>query len=69
MSSIACLKHLRSAIFKEQAALVAMDPVYCDFIIKLLCYQTGKVLSRPKMNLLTGKILLHRAWSFRAFMS
>ena len=27
MSSIACLKHLRSAIFKEQAALVAMDPV------------------------------------------
>ena len=42
MSSIACLKHLRSAIFKEQAALVAMDTVYCDFIIKLLCYQTGK---------------------------
>ena len=42
MPSIACLKRLRSAIFKEQVALVAMDAVYCDFIVKLLRYQTGK---------------------------
>ena len=42
MSPITCMQNLRSAIFKEQAALVAMDNVYCDFIIKLLCYQTGK---------------------------
>lgn len=42
MPSIACLNHLRSAVFKEQASLVAMDNVYCDFIVKLLCYQTGK---------------------------
>lgn len=42
MSSVVCLDHLRSAIFKEQATLVAMDKVYCDFIVKLLNYQTGK---------------------------
>ena len=42
MPSIACLNYLRSAIFKEQASLVAMDKVYCDFIVKLLRYQTGK---------------------------
>lgn len=36
------LDELRDAIFKEQVALSAMDKLYCEFIVKMLNYQTGK---------------------------
>lgn len=36
------LQDLRDAIFKEQAALAIMDKLYCDFIVKMLDYQTGR---------------------------
>jgi hypothetical protein len=35
-------KALREAIFKEQVALAMMDKLYCEFIVKMLHYQTGK---------------------------
>jgi len=36
------LQALRDAIFNEQAALVVMDKLYCEFVVKMLNYQTGK---------------------------
>lgn len=36
------LEELRDAIFREQVALSAMDKLYCEFIVKMLNYQTGK---------------------------
>ncbi len=36
------LESLRDAIFREQAALTVMDQLYCDFVVKMLNYQTGK---------------------------
>jgi hypothetical protein len=36
------IQALRNAISNEQAALVVMDKLYCDFVVKMLNYQTGK---------------------------
>ena len=36
------IQNLRDAIFKEQAALTVMDKLYCEFVVKMLNYQTGK---------------------------
>ena len=35
------LKDLRGAVVKEQQALAAMDKLYCEFVVKMLQYQTG----------------------------
>ncbi len=32
---------LLNAVFKEQAALVVMDKLYYNFVVKMLSYQTG----------------------------
>jgi hypothetical protein len=42
MPSLPPLQNLRDAIFQEQAALAIMDKLYCEFIVKMLHYQTGK---------------------------
>ncbi len=42
MPSNTPIQNLRDAIFKEQAALTIMDTLYCEFIVKMLNYQTGK---------------------------
>jgi hypothetical protein len=36
------MQNLRDAVFKEQAALAVMDKLGCEFVVKMLNYQTGK---------------------------
>ncbi|WP_394789101.1 hypothetical protein [Rhodoferax sp.] len=42
MPSSPSLQSLRDAILNEQTALAVMDKLYCEFVIKMLNYQTGK---------------------------